>query len=109
MEEATGWIGISRYETNRKASPYQSDMMDRERLLTASFILPAKTGGQRRTSDMREEVKPALCRFPSLRHVFADHGYAGDKLSDALALMGKWSSKIIKRPDTPKGLELLPR
>ena len=57
---------------------------------------------------MREAVKPALCRFPWLRHVFADRGYTGDKLSDALALMGKWSSKIIKRSDTPKSLELLP-
>jgi transposase len=83
--------------------------MDREWLLTASFILPAKTGGQRRTSDMREAVKAALCRFPWLRHVFADRGYTGDKLSDALALMGKGSPRIIKRSDTAKGFELLPR
>lgn len=44
-----------------------------------------------------------------LRHIFADGGYAGDKLKDALAPMGKWILEIIKRSDTAKGFELLPR
>ena len=44
-----------------------------------------------------------------LRHVFADGGYAGDKLRDALAPIGKWTLAIIKRSDTAKGFELLPR
>jgi transposase len=48
-------------------------------------------------------------RFPWLRHVFADGGYAGDKLRDALAGMGKWTIEIIKRSDTAKGFEVLPR
>ena len=47
--------------------------------------------------------------FPWLRHVFADGGYAGDKLRDALAKIGKWTLKIIKRSDTAKGFVLLPQ
>ena len=47
--------------------------------------------------------------FPWLRHVFADGGYAGEKLKDALANVGKWTLEIIKRSDTAKGFELLPR
>jgi transposase len=48
-------------------------------------------------------------RFPWLRHVFADGGYAGDKLRDALRRIGKWTLEIIKRSDTAKGFKVLPR
>jgi transposase len=47
--------------------------------------------------------------YPWLRHVFADGGYAGNKLRDALAQNGKWTVEIIKRSDIAKGFELLPR
>lgn len=47
--------------------------------------------------------------FPWLRHVFADGGYAGEKLQTALAGKGDWTLEIIKRSDTAKGFELLPR
>jgi transposase len=50
----------------------------------------------------------ALC--PWLRHVFADGGYAGDKLRDAMAALGDWTFEIIKRSDLAKHtFELLPR
>ena len=48
-----------------------------------------------------------LC--PWLRHVFADGGYAGDKLRDALARIGEWTLQIVKRSDKAKGFVLLPR
>lgn len=47
--------------------------------------------------------------FPWLRHVFADGGYAGDKLRQALAEFGQWTLEIVKRPDTAAGFQLLPR
>ena len=47
--------------------------------------------------------------FPSLRHVFADGGYAGDKLKDAIKGHGNWTLEIIKRSDAAKGFVLLPR
>jgi putative transposase len=56
-------------------------------------------------------------RPPWLRHVFADGGYAGDKLRQALRKIGKWTVEIIKRSDHAKGpstalrraFEVLPR
>jgi putative transposase len=48
-------------------------------------------------------------RFPWLRHVFADGGYAGDKLRQALRRIGEWTVEIVKRSDTAKGFEVLPR
>lgn len=48
-------------------------------------------------------------RFPWLRHVFADGGYAGDKLRQALSRIGKWTLEIVKRSDTNRGFVVLPR
>ena len=47
--------------------------------------------------------------FPWLRHVFADGGYAGPKLEGALERLGRWTLEIVKRSDTAKGFEVLPR
>lgn len=47
--------------------------------------------------------------FPWLRHVFADGGYAGDKLKGALENLGDWTIEIVKRSDVAKGFVLLPR
>lgn len=57
---------------------------------------------------------PALLRsirtsYPWLRHVFADAAYAGPKLTGALERIGRWTMQIIKRSDTAKGFEVLPR
>ena len=46
---------------------------------------------------------------PKLRHVFADGGYAGPKLRDALLNIGRWTVQIVKRSDTAEGFEVLPR
>ena len=47
--------------------------------------------------------------YPRLRHVFADAGYAGDKLKRALEGLGNWTIEIVKRSDAAKGFILLPR
>jgi transposase len=47
--------------------------------------------------------------YPWLRHVFADGGYAGDKLKGALEGLGNWTIEIVKRSDAAKGFVLLPR
>jgi len=48
-------------------------------------------------------------RWPWLRHVFADGGYAGEKLRRRLAKIGDWTIEIIKRSDAARGFEVLPR
>ena len=47
----------------------------------------------------------------TVRRWFADGGYAGEKLRQALAKIGKskWVLEIVKRPDKAKGFEALPR
>jgi transposase len=47
--------------------------------------------------------------YPWLRHLFADGGYAGPKLADALTKLGRWTVEIVKRSDTSTGFELVPR
>jgi len=60
--------------------------------------------------DGAPEVFRQLAReAPKLRHVFADGGYAGPKLCDALTSIGRWVIQIVKRSDTAKGFEVLPR
>jgi transposase len=47
--------------------------------------------------------------FPWLHHIFADGGYAGPKLRDALSKLGNWTLEIVKRSDAASGFILLPR
>ena len=54
-------------------------------------------------------LKAIRYRFPWLRHMFANGGYAGDKLRRALKGHGSWTLEIIKRSETAQGFELLPR
>ena len=51
-----GWTGIARREHSREGLQYPSDMTESEWVLTSPFIPAAKTGGRRRTTDMREVV-----------------------------------------------------
>ena len=53
-------------------------------------------------------LKAGRFRFPWFRHVFADGGYAGDKLRQALKGGGEWLIEIIRRSDRAKGFEILP-
>jgi len=50
-----------------------------------------------------------VASFPWLRHIFADTGYAGDKLKNTLAGLGNRTIEIIKRPQNAEGFVLLPR
>jgi transposase len=54
-------------------------------------------------------LRAIIHRFPWLRHVFADGGYAGNKLREALRRIGKWTVEIVKRSDVAKGFVVLPR
>jgi putative transposase len=54
-------------------------------------------------------IKAIRFRFAWLRHIFADGGYAGPKLADALAELGDWTLEIVKRSDAAEGFVVLPR
>lgn len=54
-------------------------------------------------------LKSILKRWPWLRHIFADGGYAGPKLRGALHKVGAFTLEIVKRSDAAKGFEVLPR
>ena len=54
-------------------------------------------------------LKSIVKRWPWLRHVFADGGYAGPKLKGALKRIGRFAMEIVKRTDKAKGFEVLPR
>ena len=44
-----------------------------------------------------------------MRHIFADAGYAGEKLAQALSKLGTWTLEIVRRADAAIGFVLLPR
>lgn len=56
-----------------------------------------------------EVLKAIRYRYPWLRHVFADGGYGGEKLRQALAGHGCWTIEIIRRSDDQQGFKILPR
>ena len=56
-----------------------------------------------------EVLKSITTTYPLLRHVFADGGYAGPKLRQALEKIGCWTLQIVKRSDTAIGFEVSPR
>ena len=54
-------------------------------------------------------LKSIAATCPLLRHIFADGGYGGPKLREALAKTGRWTLQIVKRSDTAIGFEVIPR
>jgi putative transposase len=54
-------------------------------------------------------LETILKRWPWLRHIFADDGYAGPKLKGKLEKVGKFTLEIVKRSDHAEGFALIPR
>ena len=75
-------------------------------LLVAALVHTADVQDRDGAPDVLASIRAS---FPWLRHVFADGGYAGEKLKTALVGKGEWTLEIIKRSDTAKGFVLLPR
>lgn len=71
------WDDIAREEYKRVGLGYPSDLTDREWALIAPFIPPAKTGGRKRTTDMRRVVDAILflaCFWPVFGLYLASSG-----------------------------------
>jgi putative transposase len=99
--------GISGYDAGKKVNGRKRHIVT-DTLGLMLFVLVHAADVQDR------DGAPALLqairhRFPWLRHIFADGGYAGGQLRDALKGHGDWTIEIIKRSDTARGFEVLPR
>jgi transposase len=81
-------------------------LTDTAGFLIAGIVHEAGTQDRDGAPALLELIRSA---FPWLRHVFADGGYAGQKLAKALASIGRWTIEIVKRSDAVKGFKLLPR
>ena len=66
-----GWTSVARAEHNRESLRYPSDLTDREWAPTAPFIPPTKSGGRRRTTDMRKVVNAPVSTIR--RYFHAEH------------------------------------
>lgn len=85
----------------------------KRQLLTDTIGLPVGLLVHEASVQDRDGAVPLLTSIrgllPWLRHVFADGGYTGDKLTKALAALGNWRIEIVKRPAGAKGFEVIPK
>ena len=99
--------GISGYDAGKKVKGRKRHMLvDTLGLMLVLIVHGADIQDRDGAPDV---LKFARFRFPWLRHVFADGGYAGQKLRDAMNSQGDWSIDIIRRSNTAQGFEVLPR
>jgi len=99
--------GVSGYDAGKRIKGRKRHIVtDTVGLLVGLVVHSAGIQDRDRAPDV---LKTIVQRNPSLRHVFADGGYAGPKLQDALKSLGRWTVQIVKRSDTAEGFEVLPR
>ena len=95
------------YDAGKKINGRKRHIItDTQGLLVGAIVHTADIQDRDGAPDVLASIRHS---FPWLRHVFADGGYAGDKLRAALNKIGQWTLQIIKRSDKAKGFELLPR
>jgi putative transposase len=93
--------GISGYEAGKKVKgrKRQSSRIRKAFSRPRSSMQPTS----RTAGGAPAVLAEARSRFPWLRHIFADGGYAGEKLRSALRKMGTWNLEIIRPgPTRPK-------
>ena len=99
--------GVSGYDAGKKIKGRKRHIIT-DTLGLMLFIVVHEANIQDRDG-APEVLKSIRYSYPWLRHVFADGGYAGPKLKEALKGEGEWTIEIIKRSDKADGFELLPR
>jgi len=99
--------GVCGYDAGKKTKGRKRHILtDTIGLLLVLFVHGAKVQDR---DGAPEVLRAARFRFPWLRHIFANGGYAGQKLRDAMTGNGDWTIEIIRRSDRAKGFEILPR
>ena len=99
--------GVSGYDAGKKIKGRKRHIITDTIGLLIGFIIHS-AGIQDRDGAV-DVLKSIYHSHPKLRHVFADGGYAGPKLREALEQMGCWTIEILKRSDKAVGFELVPR
>ncbi len=99
--------GIRGYDAGKKIKGRKRHIVtDTLGLLIGLIVHGADVQDRDGASAVLKSIRHA---FPWLRHIFADGAYAGPKLKGALAKIGDWTMEIVKRSDSAKGFEVLPR
>ncbi len=99
--------GISGYDAGKKIKGRKRHILtDTVGLLIAVVVHSAAIQDRDGAPDVLGSIRRT---HPWLRHIFADGGYAGDKLAGALREIGDWSVQIVKRSDKAQGFEVIPR
>ena len=99
--------GISGYDAGKKIKGRKRHIITDTIGLLIGFVIHS-AGIQDRVGALWA-LKSIRYTHPWLRHVFADGNYAGPKLRRTLEKAGCWTIEIIKRSDTAKGFEVIPR
>lgn len=75
-------------------------------MILAAHIQPASTQDRDGALPVLKEVRRL---FPFVERVFADGGYQGAATAAAVRELGAWRLEIVKRSDTAKGFQVLPK
>lgn len=99
--------GIRGYDAGKKTKGRKRHIIvDTLGLMVGLMVHSADIQDRDGAPDLLKSIRH---RWPWLLHLFADGGYAGDKLKRRLTKIGRWTIEIIKRSDKAKGFEVLPR
>lgn len=99
--------GISGFDAGKKVKGRKRHILtDTMGLLVAVIVHSAAIQDRDGAPALLASIRST---HPWLRHIFADRGYSGDKLTAALAEIGTWTIEIVKKPKNVKGFELIPR
>jgi transposase len=99
--------GVCGYDAGKKVKGRKRHIVtDTLGLLIGVVVHPANVQDRDGAPEVLNSIR---ARWPWLRHIYADGGYAGDKLATALAGKGRWTIEIIRRSDAATGFEILPR
>lgn len=99
--------GVSGYDAGKKIKGRKRHILtDTQGLIVTALVHSAGIQDRDGAPSVLAEARD---KFPWLRHVFADGGYAGQKLRRALTKIGDWTIEVIKRSDDVSGFEVLPR
>ena len=81
-------------------------VVDTQGLLLAVAVHPADVQDR---DGARLVLARLGCRFPRLRRLWADAGYAGPKLGDWVQARTPWDLEIVRRSEPGPGFQVLPR